>query len=131
MERLRLRKMNKSFARLQQNFRARQILDSKRRERQMANDELRFQLLLEHRRKQRQRKVDMIELLEILPPDQIGKYFEKQRDYSARIIQANYRGYRQRKLFNQQREEIRENRAAICIQRQVGYLLLNWYRILC
>lgn len=119
MERKRLKKANKSFAKFQQNYRARRELEEKFKQQKMAKDELRFQLVLEHRRKQRQKKMEMLELLEILPADQIENYLEKQRQYSATVIQAFYRGYRVRKDFNKNRVQIIQTKAATKIQRAV------------
>jgi hypothetical protein len=80
-------------------------------------EELRFQLLLEHRRKQRKHKLDQLELLKILPADQIEKYLDRQRHFSATLIQACYRGYRERIKLAKHRESIMRERAAVCIQR--------------
>jgi len=117
--RKRLKKLNKSFAKLQNKYRARKNLESEKKQKKLALDELRFQLMLEHRRKQRQRNIKMMELIEILPPNQIEKYMEKQREYSAVIIQANFRGYRERKLLEKKKDIMIKTKAAIYIQRWV------------
>jgi hypothetical protein len=117
--RKRLKKLNKSFAKLQNKYRARKNLESEKKQKKLALDELRFQLMLEHRRKQRQRNIKMMELIEILPPNQIEKYMEKQREYSAVIIQANFRGYRERKLLEKKKDIMIKTKAAIHIQRWV------------
>ena len=119
MERKRLKKANRSFAKFQQNYRAKREREEKAKQQKAAKDELRFQLVLEHRRKQRQKKMEMLELLEILPADQIENYLEKQRQYSATVIQSFYRGYRARKDFDKNRLNIIQTRAAIKIQRAV------------
>jgi len=54
-ERKRLKKINQSFAKLQNKFRAKKQVEDMKKQKKMALDELRFQLMLEHRRKQRQR----------------------------------------------------------------------------
>lgn len=117
MDRKRLKKANKGMAKFQKSYRAKKELENKKKHQQAAKDELQFQLLLQHRRKQRQRKMEMLELLEILPAYQIEEYLEKQREYSARIIQANFRGYLARKKFAKKRQEIVRERAAVKIQR--------------
>jgi hypothetical protein len=129
-ERKRLKKINQSFAKLQNKFRAKKQVEDMKKQKKMALDELRFQLMLEHRRKQRQRNIKMLELLEILAPNQIEKYLDKQREYSACIIQANYRGYIQRKLFQKNKEQIVMNKAAVEIQRWVLLLLINFTKII-
>lgn len=119
MERKKLEKAHKSFSKFQLKYRAKKEVNEKRKAKKLAEDELRFQLLLEHRRKQRQRKLEMVELIKILQPNQIEKYLEKQREQSALVIQANYRGYRQRKLFNLIKHDKIKLKAVICIQRTV------------
>jgi len=123
MDRKRLRKINESFAQFQKKYRARRTLEEKKNQMTKARDELQFQLMLEHRRKQRQRKIEMLELMEVLPAYKIEDYLEKQREYSAIVIQAGWRGYKTRKEFYKKIEDIRRNRAAVKIQRKVLTLM--------
>ena len=118
--RRRLEKADKAFKKLHQKFRAKKEVEEEERLKKMAADELKFQLLLEHRRRQRRGKQEMISIIEILPPNQIERYLEKQREYSARLIQANYRGYLQRKKLNMNMNNRVKNDAAVCIQRAVS-----------
>lgn len=127
-ERKNLKKLNKSFAIFQKKYRNHKRADDEKKQKKIAFDELRFQLMLQHRRKQRQRNIQMLELLEILPPNQIEIYMDKQREYSARLIQANYRGYRQRKLFDKNKAEIIQYKAAVKIQRWV-LIKINSHKI--
>jgi hypothetical protein len=83
------------------------------------HDELKFQLLLEHRRNQRKRKIELLEIIEILPPDQIEEYIQKQRHFSAKMIQANFRGYLQRKKLSKLKQQQQQHKAAVTIQRGV------------
>jgi myosin heavy subunit len=122
-ERKRLRKLNEGFSKFQKIYQAKREFKDKRKQKQMARDELKFQLVLEHRRRQRQKKVKLLELLEILPADKIEDYLEKQRQYSATKIQAGFRGYRARKELTKHREEILRERAAVKIQRAVISLI--------
>ena len=119
MDRKRLAKVNKAFADFQRKYRKRRSKEEKQKQLKMAKSELQFQLVLEHRRKQRARKVEMLELLEILPAHKIEGYLEKQREYSATVIQANWRGYRARRMFEERRGEVVRDRAAVKIQREV------------
>ncbi len=119
MTRVRMRKVNQAFAKFQQKYRSKRLRDNDKKQRENARNELRFQLVLEHRRKQRQRKMELLELLEVLPPSQIESYFEKQREYSAKLIQANFRGYLSRKKFRNERIQLVRTRAAVHIQRTV------------
>ena len=117
--RKRLKKLNKSFSKLQNKFRANRNLEMEKKQKKLASDELRFQLMLEHRRRQRKRNIKMLEIIEILPPNQIENYMEKQREYSAVIIQANFRGYRERKILEKKKDHMIKTKAAIRIQRWV------------
>ena len=104
-----------------EKLRAEREEEEEKRSRRMAEEELKFQLDLEHRRRQRRRNMELAEIIEILPANQIERYFVKQREYSATIIQANYRGYRQRKLFNMNLMSKRREKAAQIIQRGVRF----------
>ena len=117
-----MKKADRAFAKFHRQLRKKKekLLDDKQKK--LAEEELKFQLLLDHRRKQRQRKIEMAQLIEIIPSNQIDKYFEKQREYSATLIQASYRGYKQRKLMPEIRDKMEKFKAAVCIQRAVFFL---------
>lgn len=117
--RKKLKKMNASFATFQRKYRARRAAKEKAQEVKLAKDELKFQLILKHRRMQRLRKVQLFELIDILPSNQIVPFMEKQREYSATIIQACFRGYMQRKKYQRMIEQRRVIKAVVCIQRAV------------
>ena len=119
MERKKLKKVHKSFSKFQLKYRAKKEVGEKKKLKKQVEDELKFQLLLDHRRRQRQRKIDMVEILQILQPNQIENYLEKQREYSATVIQSNYRGYRHRKLLSSIKDTKIKIKSAICIQRAV------------
>lgn len=89
----------------------------------MAQDELKFQLLIEHRRRQRQKKMQLCDLIEVLPPNQIEPFLERQREHSATLIQAVWKGYRTRKMLKATKEEAVRIRAAIIIQQGVRRFL--------
>ena len=121
-ERKRLKKANEAFSKFQKKFRARRHLQDKKKVQNVAKAELQFQLDLEDLRKARRQKIEMLELLEFLPAnkveDYLEKHYNKQREDSARKIQANFRGYRARKELAKNREELRRTRAAVKIQRE-------------
>jgi hypothetical protein len=121
-ERQRLRRLNQTFARMQQKYRAQKRANEKRKQKRLAQDELKFKLMLEHRRRQRQRKVDLIELMEILPPNQIEPFMERQREFAARTIQACFRGYKERKQMANIKKNAIEYKAAVKIQLAVRRL---------
>ncbi len=117
--RKKLRRHNEAMAKFHQKYRQRKQIEEEKKQKLAIEHELRFRLLLEHRRKQRQRNVEMLELLEILPANQIDKYYEKQRSYSATIIQAWYRGCKTRQLMKGVKNKAKEIKAVICIQQAV------------
>lgn len=104
---------------LQQAYRSHLEKKEKKRTKKMADDELRFQLMLKHRRRQRQRQIKMANLIEILPANKIETYMERLREDSAKIIQATWRGYRTRKIMVETRETMIRNKAARKIQASV------------
>jgi hypothetical protein len=122
ISRKQLRKVNSAISKFQKSFRLKTELKKEYKEKEAERNELGFQLAIEHRRKLRQNKLNMAELLQILPASQIEKYFEKQRINAAIRIQATYRGYRHRKTFYQEKFQIIRNKAAVCIQRAVRKL---------
>ncbi len=56
-------------------------------------------------------------LLEIIHPSQINKHMQEMEVKSALTIQRFWRGYRARKLFHQQKQSLKEYKAAVIIQR--------------
>ncbi len=124
--RKKLKAANKSFSQFQKKYRKRKEVESDRKNKEMLEDELKFFLLLEHRRKQKQRKLDLMQLIEILPSLKIGAYFEKQKEDAAKKIQAFYRGYRERKMFQSKRESLIQRKAAIVIQQAVIIIILSF-----
>ena len=116
MSRKRLKRSNAEFAQLKQV----EEREQQKREQAKAHDELRFQLLLEHRRQQRHRKVQLMQIIEILPANQIETYFERQRIYSIQVIQAAFRGFIARRKLKQTRDQMLRVRAAISIQQAVS-----------
>ncbi len=125
-----MKKADRAFAKFHRQLRKKKEKIRDDKQKKLVEEELKFQLLLDHRRKQRQRKIEMAQLIEIIPSNQIEKYFERQREYSATIIQACYRGYRQRKVIPEIRDRMEKFRAAVCIQRAVIVILISSYNIL-
>ena len=114
-----LREKNSKIKLLQRVYRNRQEKRDQEQAKKVAEDELRFQLMLKHRRKQRQKQMELAALIDILPANKIDSYMEKQREYSAKIIQATWRGHRVRKNFHKSRQNMIQFRAAVTIQTAV------------
>jgi hypothetical protein len=117
--RTRLARLNKLVARVQRAYRAkRERAESARVERRVRED-LKFELLLQHRRAQRERRIRHAALVDILPADELDNYMERERERSAVLIQARYRGYSVRRKLGHVRAKLVEFKAAACIQRAV------------
>ncbi|CAF0736431.1 unnamed protein product [Brachionus calyciflorus] len=104
---------------LQKAYRNRLAKKETDKAKKMADDELRFQLLILHRRKQRQKQVQLAELIEILPANKIDWFMEKQREDAAKRIQALWRGYQVRKNFQKSKQKMIRIRAVVKIQTAV------------
>jgi hypothetical protein len=119
ISRKRLKKIHSAISKFQKSIRMKSEMKKEYKDKEAERNELSFQLAIEHRRKLRQNKLNMAELLQILPASQIEKYLEKQRIDAATKIQATYRGHRYRKKFNNEKYLIVCTKAAVCIQRTV------------
>lgn len=117
-----LRRQNEAFARLQRHIRARTLRRHEATERRMAENELKFQLVLAHRREQRRRKCELLELIEILPAHQLPAFMERQREQATLTIQTQWRGLRTRRWYARQRQAAVEERAA----RRIQFAVRQW-----
>lgn len=97
--RKRLRQRETATVTIQKQLRAYRERKQDRANKQEVENELKFQLVLAHRRRQRQRHLEMLELISILPADQLAAFEERHRDYAATVIQSAYRSYRVRRLL--------------------------------
>lgn len=105
---------------LQKAYRSHLEKKERARTKKMVDDELRFQLMLKHRRIQRQRNIKLANLIEILPANKIDIFMERLREDSAKIIQATWRGYQTRKKMSQTRQILIQTKAAKKIQAAVN-----------
>lgn len=117
--RKKLKQTSKAIAKFQRLFRKKHQMKLELEARQQEENEMRYRLSIEHCRQMRQRKLEMREILEIIPSNQIDKYFEKQRTLAATKIQAWYKGCRQRRLFEEKRGDAIHYKSAVIIQRAV------------
>jgi hypothetical protein len=125
--------VNLAFSKFQVSYRRKKEEAENTKQYKMAQDELKFQLALEHCRKLRKRNLTMAELIKIVPANEIDKYLQKQKENAVILIQAHYRGYLQRKLVDGKRNNVEQFRAAVCIQRAVRenqLKIVNTYRFL-
>ncbi|XP_006884304.1 PREDICTED: IQ calmodulin-binding motif-containing protein 1 isoform X1 [Elephantulus edwardii] len=85
--------------------------------RQKEEEEHRLQLQLQRQRAMRQSRELRLSMLEIVPPGHVEKHTREIEEKSALIIQKHWKGYRERKRFNQQRPFLTEYKAAVTLQR--------------
>ena len=117
--RTRLARLNKMVLRVQRAYRDKCERNESERVERRVRDDLKFELMLQHRRAQRERSVRTAALIDILPAEEIDEYMEHEQERSATLIQAHYRGYRARKKLVHVRAKLIEYKAAACIQRAV------------
>jgi hypothetical protein len=91
--RKRLRERETATVTIQKNLRAYRERKEDRANKQQVENELKFELMLAHRRRQRQRHLEMLELISVLPADQLAAFEERRREYAVTVIQSAYRSY--------------------------------------
>ncbi|KPP62555.1 IQ calmodulin-binding motif-containing protein 1-like, partial [Scleropages formosus] len=86
-------------------------------QRKKAEEELRLQVRLRRQRALREFHQRQLYLLEIVPAGQVDKYLAEVESRAAVIIQKVWRGHRERRSFQQQKEALGQFKAAVTIQR--------------
>ncbi|XP_068263786.1 IQ calmodulin-binding motif-containing protein 1 [Nyctibius grandis] len=114
--RKRLKKLPQAVTTLQRSFRAKreQELHLKK---QKEDEALKLQMQLQRERAMRLFRERQLAVLEIIHASQVNKYMEEMEGKSALTIQRFWRGYRARRNFHQQRQCLKEYKAAVIIQR--------------
>uniref|UniRef100_A0ABI7YTF5 IQ motif containing B1 n=1 Tax=Felis catus TaxID=9685 RepID=A0ABI7YTF5_FELCA len=85
--------------------------------RQKEEEDRRLQLHIQRQRAVRLSRELRLSMLEIVHPGQVEKHNREIEEKSALIIQKHWRGYRERKIFRQQRPSLTEYKAAVTLQR--------------
>ncbi|KAF6119175.1 IQ motif containing B1 [Phyllostomus discolor] len=85
--------------------------------RQKEEEDRRLQLQLQRQRAMRLSRELRLSMLEIVHPGQVEKHNREIEEKSALIIQKHWRGYRERKIFLQQKPSLVEYKAAVILQR--------------
>uniref|UniRef100_A0A667IFE5 IQ motif containing B1 n=1 Tax=Lynx canadensis TaxID=61383 RepID=A0A667IFE5_LYNCA len=85
--------------------------------RQKEEEDRRLQLHIQRQRAMRLSRELRLSMLEIVHPGQVEKHNREIEEKSALIIQKHWRGYRERKIFRQQRPSLMEYKAAVTLQR--------------
>ncbi|CAH1774154.1 unnamed protein product [Owenia fusiformis] len=120
--RKKLNRADKAMGKLQKSFRAKREKAEKAREMRAMQQELQHLLLLRRKKAMRDLRNKQLEAIRILPAGQMDQYLEKEQQRAAIKIQAQFRGYRQRKSIgspNARKRATKRLRSVIIIQRAV------------
>ncbi|XP_074949148.1 IQ calmodulin-binding motif-containing protein 1 [Phalacrocorax aristotelis] len=115
--RKRLKKLPQAVTTLQRSFRAKREQELQHLKKQKEDEALQLQMQLQRQRAMRLFHERQLALLEIIHASQVNKYMEEMEGKSALTIQRFWRGYRARRNFHQQRQSLKEYKAAVVIQR--------------
>ncbi|NXV25828.1 IQCB1 protein, partial [Rissa tridactyla] len=117
LTRKRLKKLPQAVTTLQRSFRAKREQELQHLKKQKEDEALKLQMQLQRQRAMRLFHERQLALLEIIHASQVNKYMEEMEGKSALTIQRFWRGYRARRNFHQQRQSLKEYKAAVVIQR--------------
>ncbi|XP_065697265.1 IQ calmodulin-binding motif-containing protein 1 [Patagioenas fasciata] len=115
--RKRLKKLPQAVTTLQRSFRAKREQELQHLKKQKEDEALKLQMQLQRQRAMRLFHERQLAVLEIIHASQVNKYMEEMEGKSALTIQRFWRGYRARRNFHQQRQSLKEYKAAVVIQR--------------
>ncbi|KAM6307127.1 LOW QUALITY PROTEIN: IQ calmodulin-binding motif-containing protein 1-like [Aegotheles albertisi] len=115
--RKRLKKLPQAMITLQRSFRAKREQELQHLKKQREDEALKLQMQLQRQRAMRLFHEQQLAMLEIITASQVNKYMEEMEGKAALTIQRFWRGYKARKNFNQQRQSLKESKAAVVIQR--------------
>ncbi|KAL4635550.1 IQ calmodulin-binding motif-containing protein 1 [Arapaima gigas] len=117
--RKRMKKLPRAVSTLQRSFREKRRREELQVESKRAEEELRLQVRLRRQRALREFRQRQLYLLEIVPASQVDRYLGEVNRRAAVMIQKVWRGYRERRSFQQKKETLRQFKAAVTIQRAV------------
>ncbi|MBN3306559.1 IQCB1 protein, partial [Amia calva] len=115
--RKRMKKLPSAVSRIQKSFRERKKRESLLSQRQKEAQELRQQLQLSRQRALREFRQRQLDLLEIVPAGLVDRFLHEQEQRAAVVIQKQWRGHRERRKFHQQKQAMKEFKAAVTLQR--------------
>ncbi|XP_007071950.2 IQ calmodulin-binding motif-containing protein 1 [Chelonia mydas] len=115
--RKRLKTLPKVVTALQRSFRAKREQELQHLKRLKEDETLRQQLQLQRQRAMRLFHERQLTLLEIVQPGQVDRHIQEMEGKAALIIQRHWRGYRARRKVHQQRQSLKQYKAAVIIQR--------------
>ncbi|NWI84864.1 IQCB1 protein, partial [Pitta sordida] len=115
--RKRLKKLPQAVITLQRRFRAKREQELQHLTKQKEDEALKLQMQLQRQRAMRLFHERQLALLDRVHASQVNKYMEEMEEKSALTIQRFWRGYRARIIFHQQKQSLKEYKAAVVIQR--------------
>uniref|UniRef100_A0A8C3SFK5 IQ motif containing B1 n=1 Tax=Chelydra serpentina TaxID=8475 RepID=A0A8C3SFK5_CHESE len=115
--RKRLKTLPKAVTALQRSFRAKREQELQHLKRLKEDETLRQQLQLQRQRAMRLFHERQLTLLEIVHAGQVDKHIQEMEGKAALTIQRHWRGYRARRKVHQQRQSLKQYKAAVIIQR--------------
>ncbi|XP_024144867.1 IQ calmodulin-binding motif-containing protein 1 [Oryzias melastigma] len=126
--RRRVRSLNRAVRALQRRYRAQRRQQQQQKEAQQWEEELKYQVCVRRQRARREFHQKQRRLLQLLPPDQVQAYLQECERRAAVKIQSFWRGFRDRRRYNNTlRKTLRERRArqlaATTLQRAVRRFL--------
>uniref|UniRef100_UPI00398F84F1 IQ calmodulin-binding motif-containing protein 1-like isoform X2 n=1 Tax=Pristiophorus japonicus TaxID=55135 RepID=UPI00398F84F1 len=114
-----MKNLPKVVTNLQRCFRAKREQEMQRQEKRREEEELKHQLRLRRHQALRQFRQRQLSLLEIVPASEMDKYLQEEKERSALLIQKVWHGHRQRRNFTQQKQALKEFKAAVIVQRAI------------
>uniref|UniRef100_A0A8C4PZP9 IQ motif containing B1 n=1 Tax=Eptatretus burgeri TaxID=7764 RepID=A0A8C4PZP9_EPTBU len=121
--RRRLKLLTKVVTFLQRTFRARRKNSMCQREENITQREEMWEQQRKHRRAQRASWIRRLKLLQRIPASELQKVLKEERHHAATLIQATWRAWHQRKIFQRQRPSLLREKAARIIQQAVRKFL--------
>ncbi|KAM9123606.1 IQ calmodulin-binding motif-containing protein 1 isoform 2-T2 [Pangshura tecta] len=115
--RKRLKTLPKAVTALQRSFRAKRKQELQHLKRLKEDETLRQQLQLQRQRAMRVFHERQLTLLEMVHAGQVDRYIQEMEGKAALTIQRHWRGYRARRKVHQQRQSLKQHKAAVIIQR--------------
>ncbi|XP_033471776.2 IQ calmodulin-binding motif-containing protein 1 [Epinephelus lanceolatus] len=123
--RRRVKSLNRAVSTLQRRYRARRRQQQQQKEAQRWEEELKYQVCVRRQQARREFHQKQRRLLQLLPPDQVQCYLQECERRAAVLIQSSWRGFRERRRYNNdtQRDTHRRQQAARTLQRAVRHFL--------
>uniref|UniRef100_A0A8C0IXS7 IQ motif containing B1 n=1 Tax=Chelonoidis abingdonii TaxID=106734 RepID=A0A8C0IXS7_CHEAB len=115
--RKRLKTLPIAVTALQRSFRAKRKQELQHLKRLKEDETLKQQLQLQRQRAMRLFHERQLTLLEIVHAGQVDRYIQEMEGKAALTIQRHWRGYRARRKVHQQRQSLKQHKAAVIIQR--------------